>query len=164
MFERKESGAENAAASGEMNPGTDSRKSYKIDRETAEKEFIRYCENNGIEFDESAMNDEEKESFADIKKRIIKSCMGGRVEVEGKSMKYTISAFSEKGFSGETVLIQRPTGNAFSAMDSFKDRENVHKLHGFMSAMTGKEIKYFSKIDIEDWKFFNAVASLFLSL
>jgi hypothetical protein len=49
-------------------------------------------------------------------------------------------------------------------MDSFKERENVHKLNGFMSAMTGKEIKYFAKIDIADWKFFQAISSLFLSL
>jgi hypothetical protein len=90
--------------------------------------------------------------------------MEGRVEVDGKSVKYTVSDFSEKGFCGETITIQRPNGNAFSAMDSFKDRENVHKLHGFMSAMTGKDVKYFSKIDISDWNFFNAIASLFLSL
>jgi hypothetical protein len=49
-------------------------------------------------------------------------------------------------------------------MDSFKEKESIHKLHGFISAMTGEEVKNFSKIDIVDWKFFNAIASLFLAL
>jgi hypothetical protein len=75
-----------------------------------------------------------------------------------------LSKFSPEGFAEETVTIKRPIGNAFSSMDSFKERESVHKLHGYMSAMTGKEVKYFSKIDVIDWKFFNDIASLFLSL
>ena len=136
----------------------------KIDRETAEAEFIRYCEINEFLHDELAMEDDEKESFSDIKQRFIRACMSGRVEVDGNSLKYTLSKFSPEGFRGESVTIQRPIGNAFSAMDSFKDRESIHKLHGFMSAMTGKEVKYFSKIDISDWKFFQAISQLFLSL
>jgi hypothetical protein len=137
---------------------------HKIDQATAEAEFIRFCEANEIEFDESEMNDSEQESFSDIKKRIVRACMEGRVEVEGTSLKYTVSQFSPQGFKGETVVIGRPIGNAFSSKDGYDDKKNIHKLHGFMSAMTGKEVKYFSKIDIIDWKFFNAVASCFLSL
>jgi hypothetical protein len=153
MFGKNETGAENAAATG-----------TKIDRETAENEFIRYCENNEIEYEESKMDDEEKESFNDIKERVIEACMEGRVETEGTSLKYTVSKFSPEGFRGETVVIKRPIGNAFSAMDGFSDKQNVHKLHAFMSALTGKDVKYFSKIDTKDWKFFQAVSSLFLSL
>ncbi|GHU66639.1 hypothetical protein FACS189447_07920 [Spirochaetia bacterium] len=136
----------------------------KIDAATAENEFIIYCENNGIEYEEAGMNDDEKESFADIKKRFIKHCKQGRVEVDGTTLKYVVSKLSPDGIAGETIKITRPSGAAFVGMDTFKDRESVHKLHGFMSAMTGKEVKYFSKLDISDWKFFQAVASLFLSL
>jgi len=135
----------------------------KIDRETAEKEFVNYCESNRIEHDETAMNDEEKEPFKDIKKRFIENCMEGRVEVDGTSLKYTISDFSTD-VKGKTVTIKRPSGNAFTAMDGWREKESVHKLLGFMSAMTGEEVKFFSKLDIVDWKFFNSIASLFLSL
>jgi hypothetical protein len=137
---------------------------YKIDLDTAEAEFMYYCESNDFETDEAAMNDDEQESFADIKRRFIKCCREGRVEVDGMNLKYTVSKLSPEGFSGDVVIIKRPGGNAFVGMDNFKDRESVHKLHGFMSAITGKEVKYFSKIDIADWKFFQAVSSLFLSL
>ena len=50
-------GAENAAALGS-----------KIDRELAESEFNRFCDNNRIEHEETALNDEEIESFRDNKK------------------------------------------------------------------------------------------------
>jgi hypothetical protein len=143
---------------------TAKKEKYKIDLETAEAEFMRYCESNDFETDETAMNDDERESFADIKRRFIKCCREGRVEVDGMNLKYTVSKLSPEGFAGDVVTIKRPGGNAFVGMDGFKDRESVHKLHGFMSAMTGKEIKYFSKLDIADWKFFQAVSSLFLSL
>ena len=137
--------------------------SEKIDRETAKSEFINYCKNNGLEHEETAMNEEEKETFTEIKKRFIDNCTQGRVEVDGTSLKYTLSNFSPDGFKGETVIIKRPSGSAFTAMDGWKEREGVHKLLGFLSSMTGKEVKYFSKLDIIDWKFFNSIATLFLS-
>jgi hypothetical protein len=143
---------------------TEKDKKYKIDLETAEAEFSRYCESNEIETDDTAMNDDEKESFADTKKRFIKCCREGRVEVDGMNLKFTVSKLSPEGYAGDIVIIKRPGGNAFVGMDGFMDRESVHSLQGFMSAMTGKEVKYFSKLDIADWKFFQGVSSLFLSL
>jgi hypothetical protein len=148
----------------ETNKDTTADTGNKIDLETAGAEFIRYCESNDFETDETAMSDEEKESFADIKKRFIKCCREGRVEVDGMNLKYTVSKLSPEGYAGDVVTIKRPGGNAFAGMDNFKERESIHKLHGFMSAMTGKDVKYFSKLDIADWKFFQAVSSLFLSL
>jgi hypothetical protein len=136
----------------------------KIDRETAENEFIRYCDSNGIEHNEDELNEEELELFKDIKKRFIKACTEGRVEVDGRNLKYTLSEFSPEGFKGEVVTIKRPGGNAFSAGDSFKEKESIKRLQGFLSAQTGKDVSYFTKIDVLDWKFFNAIASLFLSL
>jgi len=136
----------------------------KIDRETAENEFNTFCENNEIEHDETAMDEDELKVFSEIKRRFIKFCMAGRIEVDGTSIKYTISNFSPENFRGEIVLIKRPGGQAFSAMDGYKDERGISRLLSYMSAMTGKEIKYFSKIDGSDWKFISGIATLFLSL
>jgi len=135
----------------------------KIDKETAEKEFIRYCDSNEFDHDTSGMNDEEKESFDDIKQRFLKACMAGRVVVDGMLLKYTVSNFSPEGFKGDVLTFKRPAGYAFTAMDDFKERENVHKLTAFMSALVGKDLKYFAKIDSSDWKFVSSIAQLFLS-
>jgi hypothetical protein len=146
-----ETGAENTAASG------------KIDRETAENEFVLFCDNNEIEHEESEMNDDELKSFTEIKKRFIKACMAGRVEVDGTSLKYTISRFAPEGFRGDVLILKRPSGHAFSAMDGYKEDRSISKQIAFMSAMAGKEIKYFSKIDGSDWKFMQDISTLFLS-
>jgi len=152
-MKENETGAGNPAAS-----------RNKIDRETAESEFDTFCENNEIEHDEAAMNDDEKTSFNAIKKRFIKACMAGRVEVEGTSLKYTISNFAPEGFRGDVLTLKRPGGHAFSAMDGFKDDRSIGRQIAFMSAMAGKEQKYFSKIDGSDWKFIQDISTLFLSL
>jgi len=149
-METKESGADKTAA--------------KIDRETAEAEFTNYCDNNGIAHDESELNDDEIGTFKDIKRRFIEACTEGRVEVDGRSLKYIISKYSPEGFRGEKITIKRPNGSSFQSQDSFKEKESIRRLHGFLSAQTGKDVSYFTKIDILDWKFFNAIAQLFLSL
>jgi len=136
----------------------------KIDKATAESEFISFCENNEIEHDEAAMNESELDTFSGIKQRFIKACMAGRVEVDGTSIKYTLSKFAPEGFRGEILILGRPSGHAFTAMDGYSDTKSVSRLVAFMSAMTGKDTKYFSKIDGSDWKFISDVASLFLSL
>ena len=136
----------------------------KIDRETAEQEFVSFCENNEIEYDESAMTEEELNTFSDIKNRFLKATMAGRVEVDGTSIKYTISNFAPEGFKGEIVTLKRPGGHAFTAMDGYKEDKSVARLVAFMSAIAGKDTKYFSKIDGSDWKFISDIASLYLSL
>jgi len=152
MQEKDLTGAVNSAAS-----------ESKIDKETAEKEFDMFCKNNSIENNTADMNEDEKYSFEEIKKRFVKACMAGRVEVDGRSIKYTISNFSPEGFKGEIVTIKRPTGQSFSAMDDFKDNQGQKKTMAFVSAMTGKEVRYFNKIDYTDYRFFADASTLFLS-
>jgi hypothetical protein len=137
-------------------------KAFKIDRETAEAEFVSFCEANDIDCDMDGMNDEERRDFEPIKKRFIKACMQGRVTVDGRSLKYTNSEFTVQEFR-EEVTISRPSGHAFMAMDGYKETQGVHKLQGFVSSMTGKEVKYFSKIDSGDWLFYRDMAVLFLA-
>ena len=135
----------------------------KYPDDIAAEEFVSYCEANDIDHDEAAMGQEDLKDFLAIKKRFIKACKQGRVIVDGRDIIYTNSQFSPKEFAGEKVTISRPGGAAFSGMDSFRENQSVHKLHAFCSAMTGKEVKYFSKLDITDWHFYRDIASLFLA-
>jgi hypothetical protein len=133
-----------------------------IDRQTAEKEFDNYCEANDIDCDMNAMTDDEKKDFEPIRKRFVKACMQGRVKVDGTDLKYTVSKFSKSPFGGQEITIKRCGGQSFIGMDGFKDTQSIHKMNGFLSAMTGQEISYFTKIDGKDWQFFRDIATLFL--
>jgi hypothetical protein len=161
MFEKKDdiSPAGVAVAAGE--PAE--KDQGKISNELAEREFENYCEANEIDFDETGMNEDEKESFHAIKRRFLKFCRAGRIEVDGLKLKYTISDFSPKGFAKRIVTFSRPSGKSFIAMDKFSDRENVHKLQAFASAATGEDVSFFSTIDNSDWLFFRDLVTLFLS-
>jgi hypothetical protein len=141
---------------------SEGKKDDKFSRETAEAEFVSYCEANDIDCNELDMDEEDRKNFLPIKKRFIKACRQGRVLVNDTKLEYTITKLSPFDASGK-VTINRPTGQAFMGMDGFKEQQSVHKLQGFVSAMTGKEVAYFSKIDIEDWMFFRNIATLFLS-
>jgi hypothetical protein len=141
---------------------TTARKKYKIDQKTAEAEFASFCEANDIDCDMDSMTDGDKADFEPIKRRFIKACKQGRVTLDGRKIIYTLSSFTVKEFQ-DPVEIERPDGHAFIAMDGYKETQSVHKLNGFISAMTGKETKYFSKIDGNDWLFFQGIATLFLS-
>jgi hypothetical protein len=108
------------------------------------------------------MTDEDKEDFEPIKKRFITACRQGRVTVDSGKITYTPSNFTQEKFRNP-VEIKRPDGHAFMAMDGYKETQSIHKLHGFLSAMTGQKIQYFAKIDGSDWLFFRAMGTLFLS-
>jgi hypothetical protein len=137
-------------------------KKDKIDRETAKEEFIRWCEENDIDCDMDAMTDEEKTDFKPMMDRFVKACMRGRLEADGVNLKYTISDFSVPPFKGQVITVKRPDGHAFIGMDGYKETQSVHRMNGFISAMTGQEVAFFTKIDRADWLFFRDVASLFL--
>jgi hypothetical protein len=149
----------NSIPSGE----TGANKKNKIDKKTAEAEFVSFCEVNDIDCDTDGMDDDDKKSFEPIKRCFIKACMQGRVIVDGRKIVYTPSDFTVKEFR-DPVEIERPDGHAFIAMDGYKETQAIHRLNGFVSAMIGKETKYFSKIDSNDWLFFRGIATLFLSI
>jgi hypothetical protein len=146
---------------GTIDADLNAKKKFKIDKETAEAEFVSFCEANDIDYDTDGMTDEEKADFEPIKKRFIKACMQGRLVVDGLVLKYTPSEFTKPEFRG-AVEIKRPEGHAFMAMDGYKETQSAHKMQGFLSSMTGQEVKYFSKIDSRDWLFYRNVAVLFL--
>jgi hypothetical protein len=139
------------------------KKKNKIDKETAEAEFVSFCETNDIDYDMDGMTDEDKADFEPIKRRFINACIQGRITVDGGKIIYTPSDFNVKEFR-DPVEIKRPDGHAFMAMDGYKDTQSIHKLHGFLAAMTGQETKYFAKIDHSDWLFFRDIGTLFLSV
>lgn len=137
-------------------------KEVKIDRETAVAEFERFCEANEIDYDESVMTDEELDSFLPLKKRFVRACMDGRVEVDGLNIKYTISQFSGK-CAGEIVVIKRPTGKAFMMLNKYSEKQGVNKLQAFLSAMMEESNFSFALLDSKDLMFLIGIATLFLA-
>ena len=138
-------------------------KKNKIERTVAEKDFIDWCEVNCIDCDTTAMKEDDKEQFENLKEPIIKACMDGRLTFDGRKVKYIISDFTEN-FNGKEIVIGRPSGKTFMSMDGNRDTQQVRKLQCAMAEMCGQEVVFFSKIDVLDWKVFQAFATLFFTI
>lgn len=137
----------------------------KISKEVANKDFENWADALGIEYDMDGMNSEEKADFERIKAPIIKAIVDGRCVVDGNSLEYTIkTCVAAEGLAGRNVKIGAPSGAIYSGMDGYKETQNVHRLNGAMSAMTGLDVGIFPKLDLRDYSFFKAVVQLFLSI
>ena len=137
----------------------------KISKETANRDFESWADALGIEYDMDGMNAEEKADFERIKAPIIKAIVDGRCVVDGNSLEYTIkTCVAAEGLAGRNVKIGAPSGAIYSGMDGYKETQNVRRLNGAMSAMTGLDVGIFPKLDLRDYSFFKAVVQLFLSI
>lgn len=133
---------------------------YKIDIETAERDFEEFCENWSIDDDIQSMKDEDRESFESQKAPILKAIRMGRLLInENKTLTYTVSDFSEK--SGEEITIRRPKGSDFMNMDEYADKQSIRKVYGLISGMISHDVKYLSNLDGEDLKVLQSIATLF---
>ena len=137
----------------------------KISKETANRDFESWADALGIEYDMDGMNAEDKTDFERIKAPIIKAIVDGRCVVDGNSLEYTIkTCVAAEALAGRNVKIGAPSGAIYSGMDGYKETQNVHRLNGAMSAMTGLDVGIFPKLDLRDYSFFKAVVQLFLSM
>ena len=137
----------------------------KISKETANRDFESWADALGIEYDMDGMNTEEKSDFERLKAPIIKAIVDGRCVVDGNSIEYTIkNCAAAEGLVGRNVKIGAPSGAIYSGMDGYKETQNVRRLNGAMSAMTGLDVGIFPKLDLRDYSFFKAVVQLFLSI
>lgn len=135
----------------------------KIDKESAELEFLNFCKMWEIDSDIEDMNEDDRDSFNLQKSKIIRSIQRGRLVVkeDNEALDYT---FAKPDVSGvETLEIRRPKGAALISMDRYKEGQGVHKTYSVLGYMTGKDTSFFSRIDGIDLKIFMAIVTLFLA-
>jgi len=137
-------------------------KKYKVDKKTAEAEFNRFVEAWDIDNDVSEMTEEDRSDFENHSRKIIRAIRKGLVEIniEGDVVKY----FLQKPVHETTFLeFKIPTGEAWIAMDRYKDQKSIHKFNAFVASSTKKPVQIFASLDGRDMKFAQAVAVLFLA-
>lgn len=135
----------------------------KISKEMAEEEFKNWCEAVDLDCEEADMNEEDLKSFLPHKNRIIKAIQKGVAVIDGENIEYTLSEKSVEGLAGKVITIPRPSAKLFSGLDGFKENQNIRRTQSAMSALCGLDIGVFTKMEVPDWKFFNAVCMLFLA-
>lgn len=133
---------------------------HKISKEMAEKEFDRFLEAMGLEFDESSMDPDDAKSFQAPKKLIINAIERGSLVVdEGGQPVYTPQRVGE----GKPIVFYEPTGASLMAMDNGKKSEDIKRLYHVMADITHRDAKAFSSMKMADLKICMAITTLFLA-
>jgi hypothetical protein len=133
----------------------------KVDKKTAEAEFNRFADAWEIDRDVEGMTTEDRQSFEDQKRKVIKAICIGRATVgDTGDISYT---FKEAIHGVDSVTLTMPRGEGYMEMDRYKEQQGVHKFMAVMGHMTGKPVKVFSGMGGIDLKFCMAVSTLFLA-
>jgi hypothetical protein len=87
------------------------------------------------------MDEDDRKNFQKIKAHFMKAVNEKRLVVDGTTIIYRISRFSET--AGERLTISRPRGKDFIAMDGFKDTQQMQKLKSLFHSLREKRISMF---------------------
>lgn len=94
--------------------------------------------------------------------KLVKAIQSGALVLNDDcEFEYTISRRSPPGFAGEKITLRTPNGAAYMAMDDYKEQQGVHRTMAIMSAITGKDVKWFGRLSNNDYKIVNYITSFF---
>lgn len=131
--------------------------SQVLDTETAEKEFGRFLEAMDLDVDPKGMDDEDKRTFEESKRRVVRALEQGQLVIDDKGQPvFTPSA------GGNPITFYEPTGAALMAADQKRSGHNMAKMFATMGDMTRTNAALFAKMVARDVKVCLAVALLFL--
>ena len=137
------------------------KKGGTVDKKTAGEDFNRFATAWEIDTDVADMKQEDRDSFEDQKRKVVKAIMIGRAAVDEDGN--IVYGLKDQVHGVDSVTLRMPRGEGYMEMDRFKEQQGVHKFMAVMGHMTGKQVKVFSGMSGIDIKFCMAVATLFLA-
>jgi hypothetical protein len=131
---------------------------FKIDRETAEAEFLRWCDTCRIDTDFDETTDEGS-TRCTMRLRLVKAIQNGAFAVDESGV-----GFMSADVKGEKVEVRfkNQYGGILAVMDRKKEGQNQAKLNASLAALTGLPDATFAAMHSTDLKICHAVILLFL--
>ena len=130
-----------------------------IANEVAENEFKRFVELMDLDIDVNTMDDEDKQNFEPLKKRIVNAIMNGSLTInDNGEPTYT----PRRSKDAEPITFYEPTGASLMAMDRRKKNEDVGKMYAIMGDITKTHSNVFAKMKMADLKVCQSLVTLFL--
>lgn len=134
----------------------------KIDLETATLEFERFCEDWDIDTEESDFDEEERTDFRKLKRQIVRKIQSENL-IYNEDETFTYNLVKPPEGVTEPLTIKRTKGDSWMNMDSYKEKQQVHRGMSKVAAMVGKPLSFFSRLDDIDVKVLQAIQNLFLA-
>lgn len=134
-----------------------SKKEDRIDAESAEIEFERFCCTQRVDIDTEDLDEEDLKSFEGQKKKIIRAIMKGDIELNDAGE----AAFKYEG--GDDIIFKKPKASTLLAMDRAKKGQDMKAMFDLMGEICEVAPAMFRKMDMADAKICMAITSLFLA-
>jgi len=128
---------------------------YKIDRETAERDFDRMVAAMRIMMKAYGDENEQRDKAAD-RELLIDQIMLGNATVDDDGFLTYLTG------DGEQIKFKKPKGDATLAIDRVKETKKVAQGYAILGELTGRAPVTFAKMDQYDVKVCAAVMTLFL--
>lgn len=131
----------------------------KVALEVAERDFERMCRSRRIDIDTSTMDREDRESFDELKARILRVMRAGDLVVdESGTPTYTPPVPDSK-----PITFHKPTGATYMAMDDAGKDKDVGKMIAAMNDITRSVPGALSKLEAPDFQICLSLTNLFLA-
>jgi len=129
-----------------------------VDRETAEREFARFCDAMDIDNDTGAMDQEDADSFAQQRRNIVRAMERGKLVIneDGEAV---ISPDSV-AVNGGSITFHEPTGADKMEIDKHRQGQNMHAMYAAMGSATKQPSKVYANMKQRDLKVCEAVFAL----
>lgn len=132
--------------------------SQTVDRETAEQEFVRFCDMMDLDLEAEDMTEDDRASFTRQRETILAAIESGHVSVDDEGQP-TIHLKKPVG-EMSTLTLYEPTGSTFLARD--KGKQDVSKMYSMITDMAHVPPGSLAKLKNRDLKVIQAIAVLFL--
>lgn len=126
-----------------------------LDKESAEAEFLRMCEEVGIDLD--ADDAEDADDLDKLKGKIVKAIEKGLLTI-GESGLPTYTTIK----NNDALAFKEPTGATLLSMDKVKDGHDMRKTYTVLGEITNGNFAP-SKCNMRDIKVLTAIMTLFLA-
>jgi hypothetical protein len=131
-----------------------------IDPQTAEKEFERFVDLMDLDVDMSGMSTEDRQDFAQQKRRILKAIECGSLIINDNGE----PVFTPKRTSdANSLTFHEPTGASLAAMDRTKKDHDITKLYTTMADMTRSTPATFAMMKMPDLQVCMSITTIFLA-
>lgn len=129
----------------------------KVAAEVAAAEFLRMCEANRIETDESVLDEEEQKEWSGLRDPIVKDIMRGVLVIDASGR----PVYSPD--IGKPITFNAATGSTLIALETHGKGKDVSNMIAAMADMTGTNKGDFSRLGVRDFQAVGRIARLFLA-
>lgn len=133
----------------------------RVAKEVAEAEFDRICSAHRIDNDTSAMDDEERKGWLELRGGIVKDIMSGAIVVAEDGTPTFTPAPGGKVVTA--ITFHPPTGATLLALETYAGGKNIANFMAAMADMTRLDRSEFGKMPMRDVSSCMRLAKLFLS-